>query len=265
MGEVYPGHDVPNKELYYYGPVTYGYISEDHKVKNLRDNREFTQDDLEEIKESEKAKNKIYEDSINNSVESSGDFTTQAVVNRVFRKVSGVPDYQQSHYPGANDCSPVAAANIIMYWDQNGYPSMSSSNVPANVVERLANFMNTTANGTTGANLEIGLDRYLQERYPSANSDRRGDPSFSNLSTEISAGRPALVHVKGYGYSTGDSSVGHSVTLVGTESYQESSQSFKTYYNIVVHDNWTSTGKEVWLAFERGGGSVYAHTVVFPK
>ncbi|WP_223638891.1 hypothetical protein [Planococcus sp. 4-30] len=219
----------------------------------------------EKIKTKEKEKYSEYISFLHEeSIVSDGEVSTASVVNRIYRKISGVPDYIDGHYPGANDCSPVASGNIVMYWDANGYPNMSYDNTPSSVISRLHTFMNTDSiRGTSGENLEIGLDRYMQERYANANSDRRGAPSFANMSNEIAAKRPALIHLDSYN-TEGDSEVGHSVTLVGTESYQETTQNLRYYYNLVIHDVWASTPTDVWISFGRGGHTVYAHTVVSP-
>lgn len=270
LGDVYPGYQNPNQELYYFGSVQYGFKDQNNKVKDLRENKVLDDKVLDNIRTYEAKKYKEYHDLLLESatqesvVRQSSDYSIATVVNRVYKKISGVPDYQQDDYPyGANDCTPVSAGNIVMYWDSNGYPNMSSDNVPTSVIGRLANFMGTTASGTPSASVEPGLDRYLQERYPNANSDRRGAPTWSNLTTEINAGRPTLLHLSGYDYTSGD--LGHTVTLVGTESYQETTENLKYYYNFIIHDNWKNTPTDVWLSWGRGAGSVYAHTVVFPN
>lgn len=265
IGSEYPGYEKDEKLLYYLGPVQYGIKDKNNNLKDLRTGILIDENSKEKIKIIEKEKYSEYNSFLQEeSIVSAEEATTASVVNRIYRKISGVPDYQDSDYPGANDCSPVASGNIVMYWDANGYPNMSYDNTPSSMIARLHTFMSThPIDGTTGTNLENGLDRYMQERYANANSDRRLAPSFANLANEIAAKRPALIHLRSYN-TEGDSGLGHSVTLVGTESYQETSQNLQYYYNLIIHDVWASTPTDVWISFGRGGHTVYAHTVVSP-
>jgi hypothetical protein len=84
-------------------------------------------------------------------------------------------------------------------------------------------------------------------------------PSFTSIDSQIEAGHPAIVTLEGYGY-TDRTTLLHTVTVVGTESYQETSDNNRTYYNLVIHDNWKNTPTDVWISFGRGGGSIeYLH------
>jgi len=41
-------------------------------------------------------------------------------------EIPDVPKYIQTdpHFPGANDCAPVASCNILAYWNDNGFDKL---------------------------------------------------------------------------------------------------------------------------------------------
>lgn len=72
----------------------------------------------------------IYRDDLLNGLGSSWelfypdvDISSATTLAIYYRYISGVPNFQQNNYPGAMDCTPVAAANILAYWDTL-YPNL---------------------------------------------------------------------------------------------------------------------------------------------
>lgn len=167
-----------------------------------------------------------------------------------------MPDYNQEDISTKkNFCGPVSAANVIMYWNSNGYPNLSSSNNWINVANRLGVLMgHTNSEGVLWADFISGIKSYTTEKGYSKFSITSPAVSFGNMETEIANNRPAQIGLKGYGY-TGLYG-GHIVTLVGTEKYQETTQNNQWFYNLVIRDNWQSTPKDVWISYGRGGGTI---------
>ena len=50
--------------------------------------------------------------------------TVENIINDGREAGGGVPNYDQSDFPGGNDCGPVAAAMVLGYWDANGWSCM---------------------------------------------------------------------------------------------------------------------------------------------
>jgi hypothetical protein len=72
-------------------------------------------------------------------------------------------------------CSPTSFGNIIRYWDKNGYPNLvQSSTSDEDLIEWLANDMNTNPDGSTDWNDRVnGMEEYWEDRGYSVDVTRR--------------------------------------------------------------------------------------------
>jgi len=262
LGDSYPGSNTLN-ELYYLGPLSYVEKVNDNTFRDLINNKQLNKAEFQNIQEfiKSKKKNNVSGESPtagSNTVSSS--VSPQGITNYDYDFISGVPDYQQNDNDSmANDCVPTAAANIIMYWDSNGYPNMVETNNWINVANRLGVLMNhTDENGVYSSAIAPGLNSYFSEHEQtdfSATWDYT--PTFSEIDGQIESGNPALLRTLGYGYTDPEKpNMGHVTTIVGTESYQIIEQGFKWYYYLIVHDNWETTGENVYLLWDGQYGSI---------
>jgi len=146
-----------------------------------------------------------------------------------------------------NDCVPTSAANVLMYWDKNGFPNMSSTNSWKTVANRIGVIMgHTDSSGVSRSKIVSGLKSFIKERgYSSSFTiSRDTTPTFKEMKTLINGGDPSMMSTNGWQTQKG----GHNITLVGYEEYYDLGK-FKWYRSVIVRDNWGSTPKDVWFSF----------------
>lgn len=148
----------------------------------------------------------------------------------------------------ANDCAPTAAANIVMYWDSNGYPDMVGSNSWINAANRLGTIMlHTDQSGVLPQYVEPAMKVYIEEHgYTNFGVTRDTSVTFHEVQTIVNNGHPSLLGLSNYTAISPNATGKHMVTLVGFETYYDTSTQ-KWSQQIIVHDNWDSTGTQVWL------------------
>ncbi len=153
------------------------------------------------------------------------------VLNGGLERPNGVPNYDQSDFPIANDCGPAAMAMLLGYWDSNGWPELvrgdspySPPSGPTTGVRDMVRLLQHTAPFDRGGNLGTwdagtifpmltgGIGEYVVETaalqdWPAANwtSDDHEDVWFSDVAAEIDADRPLLLLVKLYDIEVVDS------------------------------------------------------------
>ena len=158
--------------------------------------------------------------------------------------LQGIPDYQQNDFAGTNDCAPVAAANVLGYWDAHGFQDLISGtndfgSNPAGVtalVDTLKAKMHWTPSGTQIAWIWIGIAESVYEKGYSFRSANLTRPSWAEIRQEPDRRRPAILTLYHRSYGAM-----HTVTLIG---YSENTND----QVVVVHDVWYPAN-DVWLNF----------------
>ena len=169
-------------------------------------------------------------------------------------RIPNVPDFDWSY-----GCSPTAAADILGYWDANGYPllidyyfdrwdhveSEWDNNVP-NVQQQLAIAMHTdTLTGSTNIYYICpGIEAVCNHaewgnNYHFASEDFGDD--WARLIADIDCGRP--LHWGLHGHPTYNK---HSVCAMGWGPPDNGW--------ICIHDTWSSTPEEVVIDYDGWGG-----------
>ncbi|TCP68317.1 C39 family peptidase [Baia soyae] len=224
LGDTHPLQNVENP-VYYLGPINYAEDLGNHYLRDLRTGEKFSKDSIV----------------VNKQRRSNESNVMPASSSR--RVISGVPDYQQSDNTSMrNDCVPTASANVMMYWDQHGYPNLSGDNNWKTVANRFGVLMDHHETGVYVSDIEDGLEDYIEERgYEDRFTVDRDWLifDFSTIENQIKAGNPTLLSIDDYRGSDG----GHAVTAVGTDIGI-------THKFVAVHDNWASTPKEVWFEYD---------------
>ncbi|WP_042473219.1 C39 family peptidase [Bacillus ndiopicus] len=228
-----------NHNVSYFGPLSYAEDVGNGKLQDLILNQEFDKQTLFNNLEAYDAELSTDEFEV----------SPATIINYAYKYINNVPDYQQSNNPSMNnDCVPTAGATIIMYWDANGYPNLSSSNNWLNVADRLGVLMShNNSSGVNSSNVTSGMKSYFNEKgYTGFSVSRDTSPTFTDVGNIINAGHPSLLRLDNYKTIDPGVSGGHMVTLVGYETYYDTSTS-SWYQQFIVHDNWALTGTQVWL------------------
>lgn len=174
---------------------------------------------------------------------------------QAYNLISGVPDWNQfwGSYGCYSGCSPTSGTNVLGYWDGRGYGNLIYGSDWQGAVDEMRSHMGTFCNGSGGStyinNISSGMVDYAQAHgyYFSAQTWSSTQVSYTNYQIEINAGHPMVVDVIDH-YSYDD----HSVAGVG----------YNTSGNyLIVHDNWGSTGENVYLQYGSGYSSIYMHPI----
>lgn len=186
-------------------------------------------------------------------------------------EVAGVPAWDQWIYHTDSQgrgywtgCSPTAAADIMEFWMNNGYPNMA---VITNnqVVFDLRSAMGTTNSYSSSCNcypgstftssISPGMQKYARGRgFSTATSSFYSSPSYANFVTEVKNGRPALIGVDNHTYYKY-----HSLTSIGYVRFSYNGSSTGHEY-LVAHDNHSDTANTVYLAYGRNYSAIQLHT-----
>lgn len=230
----------------YVGPTQYYLKENDTTYFDLRTKTEKNKSDFK-TKGSLNGKMKASASLLQNDTQLSsevnkGEVLPQTVVSYSSKNLTSVPDF--SWRVG---CSPTSFSNIIWYYRYSqGYTNLlQSTTTSTTLIDVLASstYMNTnTSNGSTDWNNRVtGMVKFWSDRGYTV-SVTRNSPSFSAHKTEINNNRPDIINVVGDAtYSN------HDMTGVGFEEYQESTENFKWYQYVIVHDTWNSTPKDVYI------------------
>lgn len=159
--------------------------------------------------------------------------------------VPGVPDYQQSDFAGTNDCAPIASADVLGYWDANGYPRFIDglndfASNPAGVtalVNSLKTNMHSTSSGTQISWIWLGIALTASQMGYSFSTQNDGAVSWNDIMTEVEGVRPAVLTMfhRDYGGM-------HSVAVIGFDQTGLSRIA-------ILHDAWYPPN-EVHLSFD---------------
>jgi len=186
-------------------------------------------------------------------------FALSVIVQASSNKIEAVPDY--TWYKG---CSPTAAANVLGFWDDHGYPLLvvggtSATGNVTSLIEDLASAMGTTSDGSTSAwNIDEGIIAVCNSPEYGNEYNFDADNEYFTLSwnaykSEINAGRPMIYHVSGH-----ETYGNHSMTGVGwVELQDEDGSKF-----CIVHDTWSTTPEDVEVVW--GWLAKYALTQIIP-
>lgn len=155
-----------------------------------------------------------------------------------FKLMSEVPDFLW--YKG---CAPTSGANIVKYWDNNGYKNLVQDSTSGSyLIEVLARsqYMNTSSSGdTTVKNMKYGIKKYMNDRgyYPTL-----GDSATYNYHvSELKASRPTWVTTENH--PVWDN---HAMTGVGYEQFYNTSKLSWTK-QLILHDTWDNTPREYYI------------------
>lgn len=188
-----------------------------------------------------------------NSMQSQG-------IHLAFNLIDGVPDWNQfwGSYGCWSGCSPTAATNVMGYWDDHGYGNLIYGSDWQGAINEMRNDMGTWCGADDGGytnvgNISPGINAYAQAHGYTFASELWCDgcavaPTYDRFRGEIDANRPLGVDISGHA-TYGN----HSVTGVG----YETNGSY-----MIVHDNWGSTGENVYLQYGSGYSNIYMHPVV---
>jgi len=178
----------------------------------------------------------------------------QAHADRAF--IEGVPDYCQDQFEGRNDCTPVACADVLGYWDSHGRPEMidGSNDFAANpagvtaLVDTLKFHLFWSSAGTRIDLIQRGIVNTARDRGYFFNSRNRFKASWSDFTCEIDARRPivfTLYHPR-YGSYHSTAGIGYDDTA-GTRL-------------VILHDAWLPVD-EVYLNFDECLGPIVTTAV----
>jgi len=171
------------------------------------------------------------------------------------RIIIGVPDYDQFRYGGCYvGCGPTAAGCIMGYWDDRGYDNLiaggnSRTGDWQGTIKSLNYYMHTSCGATYYRDIAPGIEDFVNSRGYRCRSRWISPPAstYSEYMSEIDSRHPLEVGVQDheiYG--------NHAVTGVG---YQTAGQ------YMIIHDNWPSTPKEIYIKYGSGYSRIDFFTV----
>ncbi len=242
-----PYKDVKNGKGIYVAPLSYYENVEDtNKTEGTTANLKVKDLNKQKIVEKKSLKNKglltkegigKYKDKISSA---SSEVTIAGISNYSYKLKPEVPDYLW--YKG---CAPTSGANIIKYWDNNGYNGLVQDTTTGSyLIEVLSRpyYMNTDSDGRTWTyDMEYGLTKYMNDRgyYPTIDEVA----TFSYHKSELDADRPTWIVTSNHPfYNT------HAVTGVGYEEFYDTTNSTWSRH-LIVHDTWNTTPREAWVAW----------------
>jgi len=156
--------------------------------------------------------------------------------------IEGVPFYEWH-----SGCSPTAAAMVLGYWDNNGYPNLIDGyhswwNNPDDFIEELAQAMGTNNGSTIPFFIDEGIEEVTSDRGYNFDSQESNIGIYTTIGTtnshwhyiknQIDAGHPLVWSVGGYDEPDyGQEEIDHSVAVAGYKKVTES----RWYW---LHDAW---------------------------
>ena len=151
--------------------------------------------------------------------------------------INGVPDYMSNT---TYSCIPTSMANIIAYWDMNGFPDLvptsSHYNREIYIKSAITSYMQECTGGTTSnSSIDPAFDNYISDHgsYRYSGIDET-DPLFSYLQAEIySYESPCLIGIPNYYASP------HCTTGVGYDT--------TIRQRVIVHDNHSDTVEDFMI------------------
>jgi len=176
---------------------------------------------------------------------------------KTYGLVGTCPDLNQTYsslWTGPSGCSPTSAANIMLYWADNGYPELTEGLSDDELLLELREAMGTYYQDGKGltipSHIAPGMSTFAQNMGISEASGIRLIDSFGAYMGGIACG-PNVITFEAqeyYGY--------HSVTGVGWVKYWYNGSSTGHQY-MKVHDNRSNTVKSVYVAYDRDYDEIY--------
>ena len=165
--------------------------------------------------------------------------------------IDGVSSYQWSY-----GCSPTSAAQVLSYWDRNGFSGLFDAsgldvNLTANVygeIGEIADWMNTNSSGGTYlSRINYGIEQYtLSKGYEFDAMTIGNSLHWDRFTEQIDLGRPLFMNVNS---STSYARINHSITGIGYEDRGEDGlwyAAYNTWHESETPDwyRWRSCGVE---------------------
>jgi hypothetical protein len=157
-----------------------------------------------------------------------------------------VPYLNQTDSP---DCGIVSMMNVLLYHDANGFPALVNEADLSGTRLQLRTLMQWTSQGTFGHNQFAGVRSFISGRgvtgfnfayVTRGNYVGNTSPnlSFTDLTSEIAAGRPVQINLGSYRRTnvTDSDYGGHAVTGVGYSTAAVGTASARQW--AIIHDNW---------------------------
>jgi len=169
------------------------------------------------------------------------------------------PDLNQlysSLWTGPAGCSPTSAANIMLYWADNGYPELTEDLSNEALVYELRQAMNTYYEDGIGKtfinNISPGMEEFAIDRGLSDASAEPKEPvTWLKYKHGISSHGPNIMSFYQQTYY-GD----HSVTGVGWKAFEYNGSTVGHRY-MRVRDNRSNTPISAYIAFDRNYSVIY--------
>lgn len=173
-----------------------------------------------------------------------------------YKLIGGVPDWDQfqGSYGCYSGCAPTSGVNVLGYWDGHGYGDLISGGDWKAAVNEMRTHMETYCAGNSGSTsvgkISSGMVDYAQAHGYYFESvlwcaQCSTQPTYANYRAEIDANHPLVVDVIEHATYRN-----HSVAGVG----------YDTNGNyMIIHDNWPSTGEDVYLQYGSGYSSIWMH------
>uniref|UniRef100_UPI0020CF8721 S-layer homology domain-containing protein n=1 Tax=Bacillus thuringiensis TaxID=1428 RepID=UPI0020CF8721 len=249
-----PYKDIEDREAIYTGPLQH-YKMDGNKITDLRNNQSF---ELKDIKRSEEKKRNVAKPFANSSIIDEDNFDFQE------KYIQNVPDY--TWYRG---CTPTAFANVVGYWDQNGYGNLIKDNENTKqIIDLIGDDMDTdrgtgefTAGvkfGTWPSKMAPGIKKYFNSRGYNPEVVYDETPTYEEYKKELDAERPIIIGLRNNSiYSD------HTITGVGYESMYipEINEDYK---DLIVHDTWDTTPVDVRINYNQNRNSIESFITLTP-
>ncbi|MBO8181632.1 MAG: C39 family peptidase [Archaeoglobus sp.] len=141
-------------------------------------------------------------------------------------------------------CSPTAAAMVLGYWDQHGYPNFPND-YQHDLIEELADAMGLTCwylppwwQGTCPTNIDDGINEVCNNHGYSNWATNQWFPTWNDVVNEITAGRPFVLAMAWGGTGSGHTQPygHHSVTCIGFLTDYSTNEKF-----VELYDTWDTT------------------------
>jgi hypothetical protein len=176
-----------------------------------------------------------------------------------WNSLNGVPQYFWTR-----GCSPTAAAMVVAYYSQHGYPNLP---IDSPLINQLADYMGTDASGNTWVwNIALGINMLINHyNYYTLSAATDILPTWSGDVDEIDSIRPFILTMEYGGNAIGRSQAygNHSVTCIGyTGNTGSPDQQF-----LEVYDTWMVTGESNYVShfIHYNNWALARHTYVRPS
>ncbi|MBA1334885.1 MAG: hypothetical protein HPY66_0506 [Firmicutes bacterium] len=250
------GDKFKNKDIkmLYDGPTMYGIAVKGKNDENAKEEIiDFTMDSEVRVSvDAASAARKLMEVKEISAGYSNKEFEDVIPMATIVEKNLNVPDIQWYRA-----CGPTTGANIVYYWDGNGYPNLvnQATQDEEDVIDRLYELMDCEGMVTQPIGFWYGLQDYMDIPYNGVfDVSRSMSVSYTKIKNEINADRPgALLYLFHPEYGN------HYVTFTGYRyniDYPD-----QEYY--IIHDTWSNTPVNVYRKYSEDNQYIfYIFTIV---